>query len=154
MNTQRNKGFTLIELLVVVLIIGILSAVALPQYQKAVTKARFTEAITNINAMVKADKVCRDGDPQHRPCSLEEMGIMIGNNGQTKDFYYQGVPDSPSGQIQAQYWGEDVCLCWNEDDQEIQVSTGDGCFDDPSMDYAKLLGLNKWRNGAETCGCC
>ncbi|MBQ4493933.1 MAG: prepilin-type N-terminal cleavage/methylation domain-containing protein [Elusimicrobiaceae bacterium] len=45
MKILKNKGFTLIEVLVAVLIVGILAAVALPQYTKVVNKSRLAEAI-------------------------------------------------------------------------------------------------------------
>jgi len=58
MTQQSQKGFTLIELMIVIAIIGILAAIALPQYQTYTKKARFSEVILAASSAKGLVDVC------------------------------------------------------------------------------------------------
>ncbi|MCD6027029.1 MAG: pilus assembly protein TapA [Solimicrobium sp.] len=56
--TSLQKGFTLIELMIVVAIIGILAAIAVPQYQTYTNKAKFSEVVAATGPFKLAVELC------------------------------------------------------------------------------------------------
>ena len=94
-NVSRLGGFTLIELLVVVLIIGILAAMALPQYFKAVERSRMTDAITIMDSVAKAQR--RKWMQTNRYAANFE-GLDVSPKGATRrDYYTKGDPRTGAG---------------------------------------------------------
>ena len=103
----RNSAFTLIELLVVVLIIGILAAVAVPQYQKAVEKAIMTEAIMNVRTIAQAHQLYYLANNTYlRDVDLELLDVTLAGVSQVtqgslkyrwKSKYFVYAPNSSSG---------------------------------------------------------
>lgn len=53
MSMNAQKGFTLIELMIVIAIIGILAAIAIPQYQNYIARSQFAEPLTLLNGVQK-----------------------------------------------------------------------------------------------------
>ncbi|WP_166112679.1 pilin [Pseudoalteromonas sp. Z9A5] len=80
---MKTKGFTLIELMVVVSIIGVLAAVALPQYSKYMQKAELVDPLA-MAAAIREDVTVYYLENRRFPASNEQAGVpaskfLIGN---------------------------------------------------------------------------
>ncbi len=89
---QNKQAFTLIELLVVVLIIGILAAVALPQYQKAVEKSRATAIIPLLKAIGMAQEHYYLSKGTYAD-SFDKLDFTFAFAGETKAITYSDLKD-------------------------------------------------------------
>ena len=74
---KKQGGFTLIELMIVVAIIGILAAIAVPQYQTYTRKAKFTEVVQAAEGFKSAVEICI----QNRPDPTVTTVTGCGNGG-------------------------------------------------------------------------
>ncbi len=82
------RGFTLIELLVVVLIIGILASIAVPQYQKAVHRARINSYMPLIRSLAEAQEMYYMANGRYSR-DIEELAVNYPSEC-VKNFYDNG----------------------------------------------------------------
>ena len=97
---MKKKGFTLLEVLVVIIIIGILAALALPQYMKTIKKARVAEATSNIGSIRGAEiRYYQENDAIVAGSNFSELDIEDPNNVNNSYFTYEVSGTSPDDMV-------------------------------------------------------
>ena len=89
---QENEGFTLIELLVVIIIIGILSAIALPAFLNQANKARASEAKTIVGSLNRAQQAYIVEAGTFVTAQSDFNKLELGIRTQTENFDYNIAP--------------------------------------------------------------
>lgn len=116
---RANKsGFTLVELMVVVAIIGVLAAIAIPNYQKYQAKARQSEAKVNLAALYTAEQGYYSEHGTFTGC-LRQIGFDLNDmsNAVTKRYYSVGFSATPIASTVCGPNGGAACTgyTWNVD---------------------------------------
>ncbi len=83
----KLDAFTLVELLVVVLIIGILAAIALPQYRKTVEKAHVADATITIRALEGALERYLLENGFNTSCEIESLDVALPGNTYNQEYF-------------------------------------------------------------------
>ncbi len=116
---KQAKGFTLIELMFVVAIIGILAAIAIPNFLKYQLRAKFGELPTNVNAIFKAEESLRQS----------ERSITIANTTTTGQYVSTGkLPATCTAGTAKNVWANTDMATASNIDWVVEGATY-GCYE-------------------------